>query len=45
MATKLFDKGPVCGGDLEKKGVEKILKGGSNTAIHREERDVVDSRD
>jgi YgiT-type zinc finger domain-containing protein len=30
---KLFDKCPVCGGELVEKEVEKVLKGGSNTAI------------
>ena len=30
---KLFEKCPVCGGELVEKDVEKILKGGSNTAI------------
>jgi YgiT-type zinc finger domain-containing protein len=30
---KLFDKCPVCGGDLVTKEVEKMLKGGTNTAI------------
>ena len=29
---KLFEKCPVCGGDLERKQVEKLLKGGGNTA-------------
>ncbi|VVB93777.1 Uncharacterised protein [uncultured archaeon] len=33
--TKPFDKCPVCGGELEEKEVEKILKGGVNTAIIR----------
>ncbi len=30
---KPFDKCPVCGGVLHEKEVEKILKGGVNTAI------------
>lgn len=30
---KLFEKCPVCGGELMEKEVEKVLKGGSNTAI------------
>jgi len=30
---KLFDKCPVCGGDLVTKEVEKMLKGGTNTAV------------
>jgi YgiT-type zinc finger domain-containing protein len=32
---KLFEKCPVCGGDLIEKEVEKVLKGGTNTAIIR----------
>ncbi len=31
--TKPFDKCPVCGGELEEKEVEKLLKGGVNTAV------------
>ena len=27
-AMKLFDKCPVCGGELEEKEVEKLLRGG-----------------
>ena len=30
---KLFEKCPICGGELVEKEVEKVLKGGSNTAI------------
>lgn len=30
---KLFEKCPVCGGEVVKKEVEKLLKGGRNTAI------------
>jgi YgiT-type zinc finger domain-containing protein len=30
---RLFEKCPVCGGELAEKEVEKVLKGGSNTAI------------
>ena len=30
---KLFEKCPVCGGELIEKEVEKLLKGGENTAI------------
>jgi len=30
---KLFEKCPVCGGDLVAKEVEKVLRGGTNTAI------------
>jgi len=29
----LFEKCPVCGGELAKKNVEKILMGGGNTAV------------
>ena len=29
---KPFEKCPVCGGDLENKQVEKLLRGGGNTA-------------
>ncbi len=37
---KAFDKCPVCGGDLREKEVEKILKGGVNTAILKVSADV-----
>lgn len=30
---KLFNKCPICGGDLVEKEVEKVLRGGNNTAI------------
>jgi YgiT-type zinc finger domain-containing protein len=30
---KLLEKCPVCGGELVEKEVQKVLKGGSNTAI------------
>lgn len=30
---KPFEKCPVCGGDLIEKKVEKVLKGGNNTAV------------
>ena len=30
---KPFDKCPVCGGELVEKEVEKLLKGGVNTAV------------
>ncbi len=30
---KPFDKCPVCGGGLQEKEVEKLLRGGVNTAI------------
>jgi len=32
-AMKLFDKCPICGGELVEKEVEKVLRGGANTAI------------
>jgi uncharacterized protein with PIN domain len=35
--TKPFDKCPVCGGVLEEKEAEKLLRGGVNTAIVRAE--------
>lgn len=37
---KLFEKCPVCGGDLTEKEVEKVLKGGTNTAIVRVKAEV-----
>ena len=30
---KLFEKCPVCGGEMVEKQVEKILMGGGNTAV------------
>ena len=30
---KTFDKCPICGGELVEKGVEKLLRGGVNTAV------------
>ena len=30
---RLFEKCPICGGELVEKEVEKVLKGGANTAI------------
>ena len=32
---KFFERCPICGGELVEKEVEKVLKGGSNTAILR----------
>ena len=29
----LFEKCPVCGGELIEKGVEKLLRGGNDTAV------------
>jgi YgiT-type zinc finger domain-containing protein len=37
---RLFEKCPVCGGELAEKEVEKLLKGGSNTAILRVKAEV-----
>ncbi|MBL7176043.1 MAG: YgiT-type zinc finger protein [Desulfobacteraceae bacterium] len=37
---KLFEKCPICGGGLVEKEVEKVLKGGSNTAILRVKAEV-----
>jgi YgiT-type zinc finger domain-containing protein len=39
-AMKLFEKCPICGGELVEKEVEKVLKGGSNTAILRVKAEV-----
>ena len=33
LAKKPFDKCPVCGGELEEKEVEKLLRGGVHTAV------------
>ena len=30
---RLFEKCPICGGNTAEKEVEKVLKGGTNTAI------------
>ena len=38
--TKPFDKCPVCGGELEEKEVEKLLKGGVNIATLKVKADV-----
>jgi YgiT-type zinc finger domain-containing protein len=32
---KLFEKCPVCGGEVVEKKVEKLLRGGKNTAVIR----------
>ena len=37
---KPFDKCPVCGGELVEKEVEKLLKGGVNTAVLRVKAEV-----
>jgi len=37
---KLFEKCPVCSGELIEKEVEKLLKGGENTAIIKVKTDV-----
>lgn len=33
VTMRLFEKCPICGGEIEEKEIEKVLKGGSNTAI------------
>jgi YgiT-type zinc finger domain-containing protein len=38
--TKPFDKCPVCDGELVEKQVEKLLRGGDNTAVIRVRADV-----
>jgi len=38
--TKPFDKCPVCGGELEEKEVEKLLKGGVKIATLKVKADV-----
>lgn len=38
--TRPFDKCPVCGGGLEEKEVEKLLKGGVHTAVINVKADV-----
>jgi YgiT-type zinc finger domain-containing protein len=38
--TKPFEKCPVCGGELEEKEVEKLLKGGVNIATLKVKADV-----
>ena len=35
-----FEKCPVCGGKLEEKEVEKLLRGGDHTAVLRVEAEV-----
>jgi YgiT-type zinc finger domain-containing protein len=37
---KPFDKCPVCGGELMEKEVEKLLKGGVDTAVLKVQADV-----
>ena len=37
---KLFEKCPICGGELIEKEVEKVVRGGSNTAIVRVKAEV-----
>jgi YgiT-type zinc finger domain-containing protein len=32
-AMRLFEKCPICGGEVVEKEVEKLLKGGKNTAV------------
>jgi YgiT-type zinc finger domain-containing protein len=40
MSMKLCEKCPVCGGELVEKEVEKVLKGGKNTAIVKVQAEV-----
>jgi len=35
-----FDKCPVCGGEVVRKGVEKLLRGGKHTAVLTVEAEV-----
>jgi len=35
-----FDKCPVCGGEIKEKKVEKLLKGGNNSAVVRVKAEV-----
>jgi len=37
---KLFEKCPICGGDLAEKSVEKLLRGGNHTAVVTVEAEV-----
>jgi YgiT-type zinc finger domain-containing protein len=39
-AMKSFEKCPVCGGELVEKEVEKLLRGGANTAVMKVRADV-----
>ena len=39
-SMELFEKCPICGGELVEKEVEKVLKGGANTAILRVKTEV-----
>lgn len=38
--VRLFEKCPVCGGELVEKEVEKLVRGGAHTAILRVEAEV-----
>jgi YgiT-type zinc finger domain-containing protein len=40
MAMNHFEKCPVCGGELVEKEVEKLLRGGANTAVMKVRADV-----
>ncbi len=37
---QVFDKCPICGGEMTKKNVEKLLHGGNDTAIIKVEAEV-----
>jgi YgiT-type zinc finger domain-containing protein len=40
MAMNPFEKCPVCGGELVEKEVEKLLRGGANTAVMKVRADI-----
>jgi len=40
MMFRPFDACPICGGELVRKDVEKLLRGGPHTAILRADADV-----
>ena len=40
MMPMPFEKCPVCGGELVKKGVEKLLRGGANVAVLKVQAEV-----
>ena len=37
---KLFEKCPVCGGDIVEKEVEKLIRGGKHTAVFKTKAEV-----
>ena len=40
MSKKTFDKCPICGGEIVEKQVDKLLRGGSNSAVLTVQADV-----